>query len=28
VQMGTAWSTLDHPDKTQRLWSVRLIRVF
>lgn len=28
VQMGTAWTTLDHPDKTQRLWSVRLIRVF
>jgi len=28
VQLGTAWSTLDHPDKTQRLWSFRLIRVF
>jgi len=28
VQMGAAWSTLDHPDKTQRLWSMRLIRVF
>ena len=28
LQMGAAWSTLDHPDKTQRLWSFRLIRVF
>jgi hypothetical protein len=28
LQMGTAWSTLDHPEKTQRLWSFRLIRVF
>jgi len=28
VQMGTAWSTLDHPDRSQRLWSVRLIRLF
>lgn len=28
VQMGTAWSTLDHPDRLQRLWSVRLIRLF
>ncbi len=28
VQIGTAWSTLDHPEKTQRLWSIRLIKVF
>lgn len=28
MQMGTAWTTLDHPEKTQRLWSLRLIRVF
>lgn len=28
VQLGAALSTLDHPGKTQRLWSFRLIRVF
>lgn len=28
LQLGTAWSTLDRADKTERLWSFRLIRVF
>lgn len=28
LQLGAALSTLDHPGKTQRLWSFRLIRVF